>query len=1328
MDVQKDKNDDNINLENLSTIQKILMLQNLLKEMSSIKGIFNDTKNKMLQKLDNNCYTFFRNKLYMKEIFEYCLSHKPEEQKDYELIENSKIYLKQLYQPLYDFYFLIRNENSLMLKIIELSDSLNYSELSDFFVHFLYGNILNNSFVEDELMIIIYLLLEKFILKNFPDDINEKNKNFPIEYLNNTFLSYVFKALTRKIDMRNFLYNILNDIILRLESYRMALSVDISIVNRFLKNRDRNQFHSLMKNAGSLKRGEIHRKKKNFKKMKNSGYLKTKTGGNIFLKRANKIVLGDSFKANNNNNNGELLSINDKLTQAYSLPLDKQFVKGNLNEEDNTKEKDKRKFEKKKTDVKIDDKKDNKKSFESKKSGLDISLTNSLANSLLNKIKEEENENENQDNTLNLKGKTKLVRKTKNKNNEEGKPEQGHGHEHGHHGHEHDHEIEVGKFFDENSITIKALKDQLSKYKSSKDDSTIDSAMYEYLNIIIKQIETGEAYKDVSNKQQFKNQNSKEQIYESIREEDKKGDKDDKEIYSTSLIVEELNGILKIKNKDSFINLIYKIRFNYRIVTKIILEIIKKLKDNLISCPYSLKCISKIIHILLNIKYNTKSKNKLSDFNLYMFEINFLIGNIVLPIIVNPEFNGVVTTDIISEMTNENLKILSSILEKMIKGSLFNKKEDPYMTIYNKFIIETMPQLFELVEFIEKHFEIPDRIKNLVDSCGIDDLTKRNINYDYFKENPNENINYQDICFSWQNLYLILRVVSMHKKDFIDDNKNAEQKLILQKFLDHENEYINYFLNALRDKKFIFMFLTKDFYREDFDKTITSITKDNFISIIPKSNDDLITAFKKCLVEMLNYVNKIEIENFYDLTEKKDEKTFKPKKYKKQKNDTANKNKNNLIFKGLLGSLTKSLLKLSTADKSEDADFRKVLFPQIRNNIVLEMNFNTDNDISQRIIFCTNYLNLYFRNIPKKYKDNNYSLLFDELIKETKKNMEYLKTNVIFEYYKKLKDAEKLNMIITNLYSQIKNLKKLKCIEYLYNKLLLPIKLKILKDERNIIYNIEYEKESKNIKSNDVLDYLKRKNQPIRNMIEEFPDFHDYEDEYDNILDIEEQSNTPVAITDYFDSMKILAKNEKIFQKFEKDEKTEILNDLENYVLTQMYDKLFPFEPTKSDIFFYNKCCRISFIKPENIVKEKRIINESLWQQAIEYIEDMNDKLTPSDKIKCFIKAVSILENSINFSSGKDNLGIDDSLQVLIYVIIKSCPKNIISNSQYCEMYLNSELSKSELGINYSRLCLAIKAIQDMKYSDLIGVSEEQFGKDEIEKDENDNENEDKKE
>ena len=50
MEVQKDIKDEKSKLESLSTIQKILILQNLLKEMSSMKGIFNDTKNKMLQK------------------------------------------------------------------------------------------------------------------------------------------------------------------------------------------------------------------------------------------------------------------------------------------------------------------------------------------------------------------------------------------------------------------------------------------------------------------------------------------------------------------------------------------------------------------------------------------------------------------------------------------------------------------------------------------------------------------------------------------------------------------------------------------------------------------------------------------------------------------------------------------------------------------------------------------------------------------------------------------------------------------------------------------------------------------------------------------------------------------------------------------------------------------------------------------------------------------------------------------------------------------------------------------------------------------------------
>ena len=418
--------------------------------------------------------------------------------------------------------------------------------------------------------------------------------------------------------------------------------------------------------------------------------------------------------------------------------------------------------------------------------------------------------------------------------------------------------------------------------------------------------------------------------------------------------------------------------------------------------------------------------------------------------------------------------------------------------------------------------------------------------------------------------------------------------------------------------------------------------------------------------------------------------------------------------------LKKSLIKICLDSKEEDADFRKVLFPQIKNNINFELDYNIDNDIAQKIIFCTNYLNLYMRDIPAKYKENNYSLLFDELIKQTKNNSELLNNNVLFEYYKKIKEAEKLNIMNSIYNSQIKNLEQLKVMQYLYNKLLFPINLKIERDSRDIISNIKYIKEENDEKKYsdksinvDIMDYLKSKSQPIINLINDFPDFHQYEDEYDNIIDIEEKANTAEALKDLFSTMAGLIRKEKAIKRYNRDEVDNIRYELENYILSKLYDKLFPFESTKADIFFYEKCKRLGFIKPENIIEDKKIINENLLGQAIQFFDDIEDNLTPMDKIKSIAKVFEIIQNSIQFSSGKDELGVDDFTKPLIYIIIKSKPKNFCSNYQYCELYLNSDLCKGQYGIIISQIGMAIENIRRMKYNDLIGVSEEKFGKDE---------------
>ena len=74
-------------IEKLPTIQKIFIVQNLLKELISIKDLFLDNKKNMLKKIDNNCYKYFKNLISIKQIYDYCELHQPEKIIEYKLLK-----------------------------------------------------------------------------------------------------------------------------------------------------------------------------------------------------------------------------------------------------------------------------------------------------------------------------------------------------------------------------------------------------------------------------------------------------------------------------------------------------------------------------------------------------------------------------------------------------------------------------------------------------------------------------------------------------------------------------------------------------------------------------------------------------------------------------------------------------------------------------------------------------------------------------------------------------------------------------------------------------------------------------------------------------------------------------------------------------------------------------------------------------------------------------------------------------------------------------------------------------------------------------------------
>ena len=1139
-------------IEKLPTYKKICLLQGLLKEMKSIKERFEDNKEEMLGKIKKNCFNYYKSKIGMKEIYDYCESDNPENHISYILIENSEEVLSSNYELLYNILFLLRDNNDIMLSIINNCPQNSYEQLSDFLVNFFYENPINSTFNEEELMVLIYLIIEDLIMNKLPKNfssISSKNDN----YINNSILFNIFKSMTRKADVRNFTCTILTEILLKLEGYNENLTISTNkIINTFIEPKnERNQNDDIYKN----KREE-------------------------------------TTENNNNNKRNYSSEINEKNTNQLN----------NKNDE----------------------------------------------NSLVS-IKEGECE---EDKSLRLKS-MDINEKDLDK-------------------------INLNSFFYETDVTLKYLNEKISEYEN-KESSTISNAMKDFLDLQINQIGL-----------------------------------ENSEIFSNNIKNKEIKTYISLNSKENSDKLLKIILDNYKKLTEFIDEVIKRLKDNITSFPYILKSISIIFEILLQKKYLKNKKNSI-DYQKLMILSNYLIGNIILPLISNPDFNGIVTTDVISKITKNNLKIITKIFEKILSGKLFDNKKESEYTIFNKYIIDTLPKIFDIIICVnlQKNFNLSKKIQKLINSIDEIGNNKRNINYDYFNENQ-EKIQLQSICFSWIDLVTLIDLFKLCN----ELNKNEKYKKYFQmfeKFKKLRDFCISKFNENIKVNREFFL-LEKINYSPNFKKNINNILEENIFYLMPNKGSDEVSMFKKCLVDLLAYLNILHKENFNFFVQKNQENIIKDNNIiLLLLNEEINNNYLETEFEG--GSqcqqkkpiLTSKDINISLKprgleeNENEDADFREIIFPQIIDSVKYELSHNLDSEKAKRIVFCSSYLQLHMDDLPQKYKDNNYCLLLMEIMKRCEEIINELNESILYEFYLKVKGGEKLNMIIYNNYVQIKKMEKCICIEYLFDTLDLPCKLNVKKDGMGIIINVTYEPVDSSI------SYV----HSVQSFINIFPDFRKYENSVDDIIELEEKVQLDVALNSYFKDLKNLVKNSKIISRFSHEEFETITNELENYTLFKLYDKLFPKNSTKSDVKFYKKCCRLDFVKPENLIKDKKMINEKLWNASMILINEMDDKLTPSDKIKNFGKAFSILQNSITFCSGKNDLGIDDTISSLIYVILKSKPKNIFSNSKYCQLLLNPDLSKKQYGILLSQIEMIKNIIYDMKYSDLIGITEEEFGKDE---------------
>ena len=207
-------------------------------------------------------------------------------------------------------------------------------------------------------------------------------------------------------------------------------------------------------------------------------------------------------------------------------------------------------------------------------------------------------------------------------------------------------------------------------------------------------------------------------------------------------------------------------------------QLLEDLKKNISLLPISIKYICKIISILIRNKF--KNIKKIEE---NAFISKFLINKLLLPIISLPNYNTLIDDFYISGNTIKNIKKINNILSKLFSGNLFqnNSKEGDY-TPFNWFFLDKIENIFFILEK-STNVILPNFIEKYVNN----ELSK-DFSYEYFEENEEQIFTNISICFSFNNLYYLLKGIEKSSNLFQINNPNINKiNKIFQRLIEKDN-------------------------------------------------------------------------------------------------------------------------------------------------------------------------------------------------------------------------------------------------------------------------------------------------------------------------------------------------------------------------------------------------------------------------------------------------------------------------------------------------------------------------------------------------------------
>ena len=705
-------------------------------------------------------------------------------------------------------------------------------------------------------------------------------------------------------------------------------------------------------------------------------------------------------------------------------------------------------------------------------------------------------------------------------------------------------------------------------------------------------------------------------------------------------------------------------------VVKIIDELFSSLTNNMYLIPYSVKCICKIITILVKKKFK----------NLTILQRNILLSKfffetLFLPAFKDPKFGSFINNFIISGATIQNLETISEIIHKLISFSFIKGDEDNGdFTPFNRYFLNKMPKVFNFFENISK-VKLPNFIEKIIN--GNPD---KNIIYNYFNENEEEIIFHRSICFSLDNIVCLLNNMDACKDIIFQDKSTNELKITFEKVFYSNREIIQEL-----EKK------------EEFEITQLGKKKKN------KQEKKILNffLFNKLLIND-------KYKNLFKMNQDKPNFSLKELDSTEKEEDIK---KNNIIkVKNLLSGLLYNYRNLVKTDFDEGTTVNT-------NKILIELkkfmkssNFVIDGSIPSE--WYVDSLLECLKSLPPDLRNNDYENLYNTLINEVSNAMKNLDFETLSFCLGKVKFANRGKIYYENLKKEIIEIELNEKVQAIIENTIIPVTITMNGKEKEI--KIEKGKSIKEIPFFDIFkgDSEERKTcSTIESFGNKFPNIemarkNNFPET--QLFEYEEELNLTEELNNYFNIIKEHLVKRMNYNESQSEFET-ILNKIYDYVMEKIYEKIYPSEPFIEDNLIFAQCILVSWVEPQHLIKGRNnYIFDSFLPDVINYFEKIEKEKSPRKKLENMVNIFVSIENVVKFNGDNKDIGVDDQLPILNYAFIKAHPFPMYTNCKYMELFLGSK--KYRLEGNYlTQLFTICKFIENLSAKDLFDVSEEKF-------------------